>query len=111
TGYRPGHHWATLPNPSERWLMTETSTEGGISPMIVHCNVLDGGLLVNRPPLARLSRHYELHCTYRRLFSEKVLEVIPLTMRGMLFATRKEGSLGATDTSCSSSEELQLILR
>jgi hypothetical protein len=68
--YCPGRPWATVESPSERWLVTETSTEGGFSPMIVHYNVLDGSLLVNGLPLTRLPQHYELHCTYRRLFGE-----------------------------------------
>jgi hypothetical protein len=69
-GYCPGRPWAAVESPSERWLVTETSTEGGFSPMIVHYNVLDGSLLVNGLPLTRLPQHYELHCTYRRLFGE-----------------------------------------
>jgi hypothetical protein len=69
-GYCPGRPWATVESPSERWLVTKTSTERGFSPMIVHYNVLDGSLLVNGLPLTRLPRHYELHCTYRRLFGE-----------------------------------------
>ena len=69
-GYRPERPWATVESPSERWLVTETSTEGGFSRMIVHYNVLDGSLLVNGLPLTRLPRHYELHSTYHRLFGE-----------------------------------------
>jgi hypothetical protein len=69
-GYRPGRPWATVESPSERWLTTETSTEGGCSQMIVHYNVLDRSLLINGIPLSRLPRHYESHSTYRRLFGE-----------------------------------------
>jgi hypothetical protein len=69
-GYRPGSPWATMVSPSERWLVTETSTEGGSSRMIVHYNVLDGSLLVNGSPLTRLPQTYELHSTYCRLFGE-----------------------------------------
>jgi hypothetical protein len=69
-GYRPGRPWTTVESPSERWLVTETSTEGGFSRMIVYYNVLDGSLLVNGLPLTRLPRNYELHSTYRRLFGE-----------------------------------------
>ena len=40
------------------------------SSMTVHLNLLDGTLLVNRSPLARLPRECEAHVTYRRLFGE-----------------------------------------
>ena len=69
-GYHPGSSWATMESPSDRWLVTKTSSEGGYSTMTVHYNVLDGSLLVNGSLLTRLPRPYELHATYRRLFGE-----------------------------------------
>ncbi len=69
-GYMPGSPWTALETPSERWLVTETSSEGDHSSMLVHYNLLDGSLLVNGLPLTRLPRSYESHPTFRRLFSE-----------------------------------------
>ncbi|KAA6415954.1 MAG: hypothetical protein FRX48_00673 [Lasallia pustulata] len=89
-GYAPGCPWTALETPSERWLVTETSSEGGLSSMLVHYNLLDGSLLVNGSPLTRLPRSYESHPTFRRLFGEKVLNVVPSTMNGMVFEARNE---------------------
>lgn len=69
-GYRPGAHWAALEEPNQRWLVTRTSNRDGYTPVFIHFNTLDGSLLVNGMPLTRLPRSYELHPTYRRLFSE-----------------------------------------
>ena len=68
-GYIPGSTWIASEAPNERWLVTETSSEGGPS-MLVHYNLLDGSLLVNGSSLARLPRAYESHPTFRRLFGE-----------------------------------------
>lgn len=68
--YVPGSPWRTLKMPSERWLVTEISNEGGSSSMLVHYNLLEGSLLVNGSPLTRLPRSYESHPTFRRLFGE-----------------------------------------
>ena len=68
--YEPDIPWTALEMPSERWLVTETSSENGLSSMLVHYNLLDGSLLVNGSPLTRLPRSYELHSTFHRLFGE-----------------------------------------
>lgn len=68
--YVPGSPWTTLEIPSERWLVTEISNEGGPSSMLVHYNLLEGSLLVNGSPLTRLPRSYESHPTFRRLFGQ-----------------------------------------
>ncbi|KAL5320169.1 hypothetical protein ACEPPN_010970 [Leptodophora sp. 'Broadleaf-Isolate-01'] len=69
-GYRQGSSWSTLPEPNERWLMTQTSAGNDGSSVSVHYNVLDGSLLVMGSPLTRLPRSYELHDTYTRIFGE-----------------------------------------
>ena len=69
-GYRSGRCWAAMRSPNGRWLVNETSSEGGHSTMTVHWNLLDGSLLVNGTPLTRLPRSYESHATYRRLLGE-----------------------------------------
>ena len=69
-GYVSGSPWTALETPSERWLVTETSSGGGLSSMLVHYNLLDGSLLVNGSPLTRLPHSYESHPTFRRLLGE-----------------------------------------
>ncbi len=69
-GYVSGSPWTALDTPSERWLVTETSGEDGLSSMLVHYNMLDGSLLVNGSPLTRLPHSYESHPTFQRLFGE-----------------------------------------
>ena len=69
-GYVSGSPWLALEMPSERWLVTETSSECGLSSMMVHYNLLDGTLLVNGSLLTRLPRSYESHSTFQRLFGE-----------------------------------------
>lgn len=69
-GYVSGSPWTALETPSERWLITETSSGCGLSSMLVHYNLLDGSLLVNGSPLTRLPHSYESHPTFRRLFGE-----------------------------------------
>lgn len=71
--YRPGCSWTSMSAPNERWVSTKTSDEvDNTSSLMVHYNVLDGSLLVNGLPLARLPRNYELHNTYQRIFGEVV---------------------------------------
>lgn len=69
-GYKPGSPWTALKAPSERWLMTETAKQNGLSSMTIHFNLLDGTLLVNGSPLTRLPHSYEAHPTFHRLFGE-----------------------------------------
>ena len=69
-GYTPSIPWAALAPPSERWLTTETTDGDCGSSMRVQYNILDGTLLVNGSPLARLPSEYESHPTFCRLFGK-----------------------------------------
>ncbi|ESZ97758.1 hypothetical protein SBOR_1840 [Sclerotinia borealis F-4128] len=89
SGYKPGPAWTVLGTPNERWLKTKTAGISGQESLFVELNILTGELLINGSPLARLPRNYEAHATYKRLFGEKMLDVIPSTMPGMVFETRK----------------------
>ncbi|KAF8859302.1 hypothetical protein BDZ45DRAFT_689400 [Acephala macrosclerotiorum] len=86
-GYEPGTPWAVVEAPDDRWLTTRTADSDNVSSMTVHFNTLTGSLLINGLPLARLPREYESHSTYKRLFGEKILEVIP-SNKGLYFETR-----------------------
>ncbi|KAF7944218.1 hypothetical protein EAE96_010620 [Botrytis aclada] len=90
SAYKPGAPWKALDVPNERWLRTKTATINGQESLFVELNILDGQLLINGSPLARLSRDYESHATYIRIFGQKMLDVVPSTMPGMAFETRKD---------------------
>ncbi|KAI9055047.1 hypothetical protein LZ554_000013 [Drepanopeziza brunnea f. sp. 'monogermtubi'] len=86
-GYEIGTPWQTVQAPEDRWITTRTArTEEGSS-STVHFNLLTGELLIDGLPLARLPRDFENHITYRRIFGNKILEVIP-SSRGLSFETR-----------------------
>ncbi|MCJ1353709.1 MAG: hypothetical protein MMC33_003696 [Icmadophila ericetorum] len=94
--YRPSTQWEALDQPCERWLKSEASSHSEDT-VLVHYNILDGTLLLNGCPLARLPRQYEAHDTYKRLLENihfgfcgseliirarnesKIYELIPLT--------------------------------
>ncbi|KAK6595662.1 hypothetical protein H4I96_09981 [Botrytis cinerea] len=90
SGYKPGDPWKALGLPNERWLRTKTATFDGQESLYVELNILDGELLINGSPLARLPRAYESHATYQRIFGRKMLDVVPSTMLGMAFETSKD---------------------
>ncbi|KAI9818941.1 MAG: hypothetical protein M1832_004109 [Thelocarpon impressellum] len=87
-GYKTGTAWQALPAPDERWLAATTASTANNASMQVHFNLLDGTLLINGSPLARLPRSYEEHPTFRRLFGERILDVVPSTMSDMRFESR-----------------------
>ncbi|KAJ8068302.1 hypothetical protein OCU04_003865 [Sclerotinia nivalis] len=89
SSYEAGIRWTALETPNERWLRTKTAETDGQVSVSVEFNVLTGELLINGSPPARLPRNYEAHETYKRLFGQKMLDVIPSTMPGMTFQTRK----------------------
>ena len=67
TSHRP---WQACESPNERWLTTTRSDGKGHSSESVHYNLLEGRLLVNGSPLARLPLEYESNPTFRRVFGQ-----------------------------------------
>ncbi|KAH8798597.1 hypothetical protein F5884DRAFT_687263 [Xylogone sp. PMI_703] len=90
SGYQSGTSWSALDCPNERWLITKTSSEHGYQSMVVHYDILDGLLLINGAPLTRLHEAYETHNTYRRIFKQKILDIIPSPMEGMLYQSSSD---------------------
>ncbi|QRV92775.1 kinase-like protein [Ceratobasidium sp. AG-Ba] len=87
--YRPNSGgWVVLPEPNSRWVTTSTAGDSNSSSQEVHLNLLEGKLLVDGQPLGRLPREYVVHPTYARLFGQKLLDVVPASASGMVFATR-----------------------
>ncbi|KAL8310667.1 hypothetical protein RB597_010488 [Gaeumannomyces tritici] len=87
--YHKGSQWRPRSKPMQHWLETETATIQGSS-LDVNFNLLTGELLVNGLPLSRLPPEYERHPTYRRLFSNTILYVMPSNMPGMQFGLKSK---------------------
>ncbi|KAH1900111.1 hypothetical protein KXV57_008631 [Aspergillus fumigatus] len=89
--YRAGSSWKASPEAPICWLVTSlpSQSEHGVD-LPVHYNLLTGDLLVNGLPLARLPSEYERHDTYRTLFGQSSLEVMPSVIPGMDFTCRKK---------------------
>lgn len=87
TGFQPRSPWTAT--GSDHWLTT--STGAGLAGIIlqVHFNILTGELLVNGLPLDRLPRKYEDHGSYRTLFGNSAIEVMPTATPGMDFAAKR----------------------
>ncbi|KAI0920155.1 hypothetical protein AcV5_009969 [Taiwanofungus camphoratus] len=89
TAYCPGTKWTKMSRPNNRWITSYTANpESYQDSQQVHINLLDGNLLVNGQPLGRLPPSIIGHPIYKRIFAERVLDVIPADMPGMEFATR-----------------------
>ncbi|KAF9011492.1 hypothetical protein BDZ89DRAFT_1077751 [Hymenopellis radicata] len=80
--YEFGTPWEVMPSPNDRWLMCQTSTS-----QYVQVNILDGALLVDGKPIGNLSSNITEHPTYRRIFSNAVLRVIPAGEAGFDYKT------------------------
>ncbi|KAK0266010.1 hypothetical protein LTS00_017972, partial [Friedmanniomyces endolithicus] len=87
TGFQPGFPWTVT--GSDHWLTTSTWT--GVAGIIlqVRFNILTGELLVNGLPLDRLPHKYEDHGSYRTLFGNSTVEVMPTATPGMDFAAKR----------------------
>ncbi|KAL5318844.1 hypothetical protein ACEPPN_013911 [Leptodophora sp. 'Broadleaf-Isolate-01'] len=86
-GYEAGTPWTVVEAPNDRWMTTRSAESDNAGSMTCHYNLLTGALLVDCLPLARLPREYEAHPTYKRLFGNKILGVIP-SSKGLYFETR-----------------------
>lgn len=69
-GYESESLWKCLPAPNNRWVEIKTTAKPNAISQLVRYNLLDGQLLINGLPLARLPNEYVSHPTYARLFRE-----------------------------------------
>ncbi|CZS94753.1 uncharacterized protein RAG0_04618 [Rhynchosporium agropyri] len=86
-GYESGSPWTMVDAPNDRWLTTRSLESENARMATCHYNILTGEFLINGRPLSRLSLDYEMHPTYKRLFGNKVLGVVP-SSKGLYFETR-----------------------
>jgi hypothetical protein len=112
TAYRAGTEWRHRASPNDRWVACTTESRNGAAPQQVDLNLLDGHLLIDGKPLARLPQEIVSHPTYARIFgpvchehflpamnammtidlirAQKILDIIPSDMPGCEYATRTE---------------------
>lgn len=74
-GYKPGARWRSLPEPNDRWMVTNTAADSTTHSQEVHYNLLNGELLVEGLPLGRMPLDYTTHPTYLELFGEVSAEI------------------------------------
>ncbi|KAF9260099.1 hypothetical protein L218DRAFT_1003041 [Marasmius fiardii PR-910] len=76
--------WCQIPAPNDRWLYLK----GGAQ--LVHFDVLHSQLLVDGKPIGRLPSKFVSHPTYKRMFRQAILDVIPpdRTQPDMEFAAK-----------------------
>ncbi|KAI1372209.1 hypothetical protein F4677DRAFT_273265 [Hypoxylon crocopeplum] len=82
--------WRVSRTPHHHWLACQTTLEAGSCALDVHFSLLTGELLVNGDPLGRLPIEYEAHAMYPILFGKTALEVMPTSVPGMRFSSKKE---------------------
>ncbi|KAI5846642.1 hypothetical protein DFP73DRAFT_546547 [Morchella snyderi] len=79
--------WISLAAPNTRWVVSMAMGSGNRFQQVYY-NLLTGKLLVDGLPLGKLPLDYVSHPTYVELFGEKVLDVYPSKMDGMVFQTQ-----------------------
>ncbi|KAG2137479.1 hypothetical protein DEU56DRAFT_945983 [Suillus clintonianus] len=107
--YRPGTPWRALPAPNSRWLVAQTAPSSSQSPQDVHFNLISGCLLVGGTQLGRLPSKIVQHPTYRSIFGDQILDIVPADIPGMEYATR--GNLCDHQVSFALRDSNDLIIR
>lgn len=74
-GYKRGTRWQSLPEPNDRWMVTNTAANSNTRSQEVHYNLLNGALLVEGLPLGRMPLNYTTHPIYLELLGEVSAEV------------------------------------
>jgi hypothetical protein len=85
--YSPGTPWSMMPIPHQHLLVSKSSSAPGLQTLHLQYNLVSGRLLVNGSPLSTLPSNFQLHETYRRLFRDQIVKVMPSTLKGMTYST------------------------
>lgn len=81
--------WRGEESPRGHILVTVVEGPDGLA-MEVSFNTLNGLILVDDCPLARLPESFQTHSTFIELFGPQILDVMPSTVQGMQFSARRE---------------------
>ncbi|KUJ21678.1 uncharacterized protein LY89DRAFT_637548 [Mollisia scopiformis] len=92
SAFEAGDHWQKVSRDLDYWLVSHTASNSASGSLTVHFNLLTGKLLVDGLPLARLPSKYEQHSTYRSLFGNSTLDIMPTSAPGMQFSGKEEFS-------------------
>ncbi|RMD42864.1 hypothetical protein DV735_g2274, partial [Chaetothyriales sp. CBS 134920] len=90
SSYRDAGGWCAVSDAFDFWIVKALPAKDSEAPLRVHYNLLTGELLVGGLPLARLPTHYTKHPMYCTLFGRSNLEVMPSTISGMQFSTKRD---------------------
>ncbi|KAK4626619.1 hypothetical protein CLAFUW4_05025 [Fulvia fulva] len=90
SAYQAGTGWAVVGPAASNWLATTTKLVSTSDAMSVHYNILTGELLVRGHPLNRPPQIYEDTQLYSTLFGKAAVEVMPSSVPGMQFSTKRE---------------------
>ncbi|KAK4574981.1 hypothetical protein LTR86_000831 [Recurvomyces mirabilis] len=80
--------WIPVSESADHWLSTTSAATNGLS-TTVHLNLLSGELLVNGLPLDQPPKDYRAHPMYHTLFGQAAVEVMPSTIPGFKFSTKR----------------------
>ncbi|KAI9896164.1 hypothetical protein N3K66_008336 [Trichothecium roseum] len=90
--YKEEGEWRELSADHPNWLIKEIGAHDHEQAIQVQFDLLSGELLVNGVPLNRLPGEYERHSMYQKLFGRTAIEVMPSTLPGMQFSSKREYS-------------------
>ena len=82
--WQTGTPWSVTSQGLEYWITTRSGR------LPVHFNLLTGELLISGRPLARLPAEYESHQSYKILFGQFPVEVMPSELPGMQFSGQRK---------------------
>ncbi|KAJ5556707.1 hypothetical protein N7494_000622 [Penicillium frequentans] len=89
--YHPGAQWSKASDEADYWLFCKFAAQSTPdTEVLVHYNLLNGELLVDGFPLARLPSDYESNEIYHTLFGKSQLEVMPSHLPGMQFSCQRQ---------------------
>lgn len=80
--------WTQVAGVGDHWLDTDTVLLQGNS-VSAHYDLLSGELLVNGLPMAQPPKNYRDQALYSTLFKRALVEVMPCTVPGLQFSTKR----------------------
>ncbi|KAI1411964.1 hypothetical protein F5Y13DRAFT_200276 [Hypoxylon sp. FL1857] len=89
SAFQPAGNWLVMKAPYDHWVQGSSAPGSGSGSLVVHFSLLTGELLINGSPLSRLPGEYERHFMYSILIGKSMLEVVPSSVPGMRFSSKK----------------------